>query len=293
MIEKLFIVLVSGFVLFCFSGCEKRYDSECDGFKVEIKQIGNDELEATVSKGNGPFCYQWSNGVGNFIKIKVAESGRFGVTVTDKSNSCVALNYFDFKLTEHDACDSGTTLTDSDGNSYQIVRIGNQCWMASNLNVTAGIPLVADSATWVTTTSPAYCYYNNNASGSLGKLYNWYAVQSGKLCPAGWHIPTYADFQALENFLGNEPAGKMKSITGWDSPNTAATNSSAFNALPAGYRSFISGHYTGLGQTAGYWTSTAAPNAMALFFALTYDSGWFTNLTASPRQGYTCRCIKD
>ena len=285
--------MVFGAILFYLSGCIKNNDSKCDGYSAKINQIGNDELEVEISKGQGPFKYQWSNGAGNVSKIKVVESGVYEVTVTDNSNNCDIVTNYNFTAFANNACEPHITVTDTDGNSYLVVSIGNQCWMASNLNVTNGIPQVSDSATWVTTTSPAWCNYNNSANASLGKLYNWYAVQSGKLCPAGWHIPTYADFQVLENFLGNEPAGKMKSTTGWDSPNSAATNSTGFNALPAVFRSFISSHYTGFGQTAGFWTSTEGPNAMARFFALTYDSGWFTNLTASPRQGYSCRCIKD
>lgn len=290
--KKLISIIVSGFILFYLSGCSKRYDNECDGFKAIINQIGSDALEVEVSNGQGPFRYQWSNGAGNVSKIKVVESGVYEVTITDNSNNCDIVTNYNFTAIMNNACEPNITVTDADGNSYYVVSIGNQCWMASNLNVTNGIPLVSDSVTWVTTTSPAWCNYNNSPNASLGKLYNWYAVKSGKLCPAGWHIPTFADFQVLENFLGNEPAGKMKSTTEWDSPNTAATNSAKFTALPAGYRSFISSHYIGLGQTSGYWTSTEAPNAMARYFALTYDSGWFTNLSTSPRQGYSCRCIK-
>jgi len=290
---KLFLIIAGGFVLFCISGCAKSSPRDCDEFGATIRQKGNDVLEVVDVTGQGPYCYSWSNGAGDFTEIKVEESGRYWVKVIDKRNTCEYVAYYDFISKADAPCGSAVIIGDADGNPYFVVTIGKQCWMASNLNVSAGIPQVADSATWVTTTSPARCNYNNSANTDLGKLYNWYAVKSGKLCPEGWHIPTYADFQELEKFLGNEPAGKMKTTTGWQSPNTAATNSSGFNALPVGYRSFIGSHYIGNGQTAGFWLSTEGPNDMGRFFALTYDSGWFTNLTASPRQGYSCRCIKD
>lgn len=283
--------MVGGFALFYISGC-KKHDNECDSFYAKINQVGIDELEVVDVNGQGTYAYKWSNGVGNFPKIKAELSGKYSVTVTDLITSCETSTYYDFKASSKTSCGSDTTVTDADGNSYKVVSIGNQCWMASNLLVSAGIPQVKDSATWVSTTSPAWCNYNNTSNSSIGKLYNWYAVQSGKLCPSGWHIPTYADWQVLENFLGNEPAGKMKSTAGWDSPNTAASNSSGFNALPAGYRVWLDSHFIGLGQTAGFWTSTQS-NSMARFIALTYDSGWFINLTASSKQGYSCRCIKD
>jgi hypothetical protein len=97
---------------------------------------------------------------------------------------------------------SQNTLTDIDGNVYNIITIGGQAWMQSNLNVTkykdgTAIPLVTSTGTWSSLTTPGYCYYNNdqvNYGNTYGALYNWYTVKTGKLCPTGWHVPSYAEW---------------------------------------------------------------------------------------------------
>ncbi|MBK7505887.1 MAG: fibrobacter succinogenes major paralogous domain-containing protein [Bacteroidetes bacterium] len=101
-------------------------------------------------------------------------------------------------------------------------------------------------------TTGAYCYYDNNYSNNAiyGKLYNWYAVGTGKLVPKGWHVPTDAEWETLITYLGGEDiAGrKMKSTKGWetsgdenDSSGFNGNNSSGFTGLPAGYRSNYNG----------------------------------------------------
>ena len=98
-------------------------------------------------------------------------------------------------------------------------------------------------AAWATLTTGAYCYYNNDSAtyaATYGKLYNWYAVNDPRgLAPAGWHVPSDAEWTELINCLGGEDVagGKMKAVSAlWYSPNTGATNSSGFTGLPGGYR---------------------------------------------------------
>jgi len=82
--------------------------------------------------------------------------------------------------------------------------------MAENLKTTklndgTSIPLVTSSATWGTLSTPAYCWYNNDEASykvTYGALYNWYTVNTGKLCPSGWHIPNDAEWTTLTNYLG-------------------------------------------------------------------------------------------
>jgi uncharacterized protein (TIGR02145 family) len=140
------------------------------------------------------------------------------------------------------------SVSDIDGNLYKTIQIGSQVWLAENLKTTkyndgAPIPDVTDQIEWQNRRSDAYCWYNNAASSFkavYGALYNWYAVNTAKLCPSGWHVPTLDEWKILAAYLGGEAVagGKLKETgTGrWLSPNAGATNSSGFAAVPAGLR---------------------------------------------------------
>ena len=116
---------------------------------------------------------------------------------------------------------TATTVSDADGYVYHTVTIGAQVWMVENLKTTkyndgTAIPLVTDSTAWAILTIPGYCWYNNDAvtyKATYGALYNWYAVNTGKLAPKGWHVPADAEWTKLITFLGGEDVagGKMKS----------------------------------------------------------------------------------
>ncbi len=170
------------------------------------------------------------------------------------------------------------TVTDIDGNVYQTVTIGTQVWMAENLKVThyrngEAIPNVTDNATWEGLTTGAYSEYDNdiNNVATYGRLYNWYSVSDIRnMAPAGWHVPTDAEWKQLEMYLGMSQAqadatgwrgttegGKLKEsgTTHWISPNTGATNESGFTGLPGGYRA-SNGPYTDISISASFWSST-------------------------------------
>jgi hypothetical protein len=97
-------------------------------------------------------------------------------------------------------------INDIEGNTYHSVEIGNQVWMVENLKTTkyndgTSIPLVNNGLTWKSLTTPAYCRYNNDAINNkvtYGALYNWYTVNTGKLCPKSWHVPTDSEWKLLE-----------------------------------------------------------------------------------------------
>jgi uncharacterized protein (TIGR02145 family) len=141
------------------------------------------------------------------------------------------------------------SVTDIDGNVYKTVTIGSQNWMAENLRVTKyndGTPIqyITDDTEWLDNALGAYCAYNNTTDTDTiykyGYLYNSYAVNTGKLAPEGWHIPTDEEWEELTTYLGGiEVAGRKLKEGGtshWNSPNTGATNESGFTALPGGYR---------------------------------------------------------
>jgi uncharacterized protein (TIGR02145 family) len=152
-------------------------------------------------------------------------------------------------------------------NCQSTVKIGNQTWTTKNLDVSKyrngdEIPRVDDPLSWSKLTYGAWCYYENNDSNGItyGKLYNLYAVLDPRgLAPAGFHIPSDKDWNALTDYLGGkEEAGvKMKEAgtTHWPRPNTGATNSSGFTGLPAGYRD-DNGVFVSMGVNGFWWSST-------------------------------------
>src|ERR1035437_3093980 len=124
-----------------------------------------------------------------------------------------------------------STVTDKDGNVYHTVTIGTQTWMVENLKTTkyndgTAIPNVTSVTGWRNLTTGAYCNYENDiANGTkYGHLYNWYAVNTGKLAPKGWHVPTDAEWQTLGNYvkihLGSSGtvAKALAATTGWNTP---------------------------------------------------------------------------
>lgn len=199
------------------------------------------------------------------------------------------------------ASNSSSTLTDIDGNVYHAITIGTQVWLVENLKVTkyadgTAIPLVTDDKTWFNLKTPGYCWYNNDASNKniYGALYNWHAVNTGKLCPAGWHVPSDAEWTTLTTYLGGSSmaGGKMKEVgtTHWQSPNSGATNSSGFTATPAGYRG-----ETGFipGSNALFWSSTEFDTSTAWIYYLLCDNTAAGRNNGGKYHGCSVRCLKD
>lgn len=158
------------------------------------------------------------------------------------------------------------TLLDIDGNLYHTVVIGTQEWTVENLRVThyndgVPIPNVIDGTDWANLSTGAYCAYNNDEDNvpTYGYLYNWYAVDTGKLATAtgGWRVPTDADWTVLTDFLGGNAiaGGKLKATTGWYS-NGNGTDIHGFNALPGGGRGIFE-YFNYLGSYGFWWSSTA------------------------------------
>lgn len=200
---------------------------------------------------------------------------------------------------------SFTTLnspTDIDGNTYDTVVIGTQVWMSNNLRVSKyrngdSIPTNLSDTAWASTTSGAFAIYNNTAANDTiyGKLYNWYAVADPRgLCPAGWHVPSFADWAILENSLGGSSVagGKMKAVSPlWTAPNTGATNSSGFSGLPGGFR-VPSGQYGLLGLIGWWWSSTPS-SATDAWIRATNGVDATLGYTNGAKVGVSVRCVRD
>jgi uncharacterized protein (TIGR02145 family) len=199
-----------------------------------------------------------------------------------------------------------TPLTDIDGNSYNTVKIGTQVWMTKNLKTTkysdnTKILNVTDNATWIALSEPAYCWYKNDEATNnprYGALYNWFAVNTGKLCPTGWHVPSEAEWIILTDYIGGESiaSGQLKEegTIDWTSPNMGANNYFGFTALPGGYRTGLN---TGSFRTKKYygwwWASTESDLNRARGRLMTYDASEINPGAGLKTNGYSVRCIKD
>jgi uncharacterized protein (TIGR02145 family) len=193
------------------------------------------------------------------------------------------------------------TVTDADGNVYRTIKIGNQLWTVENLRTTKyndgiTIPHITDDIKWRSLSTPGYCYYGNTTDNTMiikyGALYNWYAVNTHKLSPEGWHVPTISDWIILQNYLiahgfnwdgpnedTNRIAKSMAAGTDWktDDENLhtpltdqdcigndlSKNNKSGFTALPGGARyadektiEAFSSSFVNLGYDAFWWSAT-------------------------------------
>jgi uncharacterized protein (TIGR02145 family) len=221
---------------------------------------------------------------------------------------------------------------DIDGNTYIAVKIGNQVWMAENLRVThypdgTPIPMVTDNSAWdaLTLTDRAYTFYDNDDANAKewGGYYTWSTVTNGGssntnpgniqgICPDGWHVPSDAEWQELELYLGMSPSdtsktgisrgtnegGKLKEA-GLDhfwSPNSLATNETGFTGLPAGNRTYNYGIvFDNLHKYAVYWTSRKGTgnNAATRILYYQYSTIGRGVNDNDNRTGINCRCVKN
>ena len=204
-------------------------------------------------------------------------------------------------------CNGQTSVTWG-GHTYPLVEIGCQCWFEENLRYSGSIPEVVTQSQWIesgsnfgNTEEPAWCYYDNDPANEAlyGKLYNWFAVKTGTLCPQGYHIPTDAEWTTLIDHLGGTSVagGKLKATTGWQAPNEGATNSSGFSGLPAGWRSSSSAFddFYLVGETTRWWSSTEEGYYSHIGGYIELESSTDNALLDSWHKstGVSCRCIKD
>jgi uncharacterized protein (TIGR02145 family) len=213
-------------------------------------------------------------------------------------------------------CGCSKDLVRYHGHKYHIIEAGQQYWMDENLSSKSyrfgrKIPFITDYNVWPELQSPGCGYYNNDTSKQkkYGMLYNWYAVDNGKLCPVGWRVPTNNDWLKLEEQLGGYDiaGGKMKAISGWYG-NHVSGDDIGFKALPGGYR--LNADF--LERKVGiWWTSTSSGKSDfqndSLYKAYTdlfknsgyvwgrkieYSNSQLINTLNLPNNGFSVRCIR-
>ena len=210
-------------------------------------------------------------------------------------------------------------VKDIDGNTYSTVTIGSQTWMVENLKTTkyrdgSPIPNIIDNKQWSNLSTGAYCNYNNDLlfGNKYGKLYNWYAVNTEKLAPVGWHVPTDAEWTILENYiainLGNSIslAKAIAAKTDWQlygNPNPqkdqidydlTINNSSGFTALPAGQRDSHLGTFFSIRFDAFWWSTSENGYGGAWSRSISSSRGEIVrDYGADKERGFSVRCVKD
>lgn len=196
------------------------------------------------------------------------------------------------------------TLTDIEGNTYKTITIGTQIWMAENLrtkkyNDGIAIPLVTNETGWAELTTPGYCWYKNEEETfkeSYGALYNWYSINTGKLCPLGWHASADEEWNSLITCLGGEgvAGGKLKEtgVDYWVDPNIAASNESGFSALPGGFR-YYDGKFFDFGFSGYWWASGEYSQSRAYFRLLSSEDSVVFRFDNVKKNGFSVRCVKD
>jgi uncharacterized protein (TIGR02145 family) len=211
-----------------------------------------------------------------------------------------------------------TDIDDVDGNVYNTIPIGTQVWMAQNLKTTlfnntnpiANVTASTGVGSWSVLTTAAYCWFNNDAvtyKPVYGALYNWFAVNTGNLCPTGFHVPTDDEFGTLEVYLGMVPAdvtlfgvfrgttqlvgSQMKNTTGWATGENG-TNTSGWSALPGGYRYYVDGTFQAEGTFSYWWSSSVGNGTDTWYRRLDGSSNGVFRNAVNYKAGKYIRCVK-
>ena len=212
---------------------------------------------------------------------------------------------------------SGTFTDSRDGNEYNWVKIGDQVWMAENLAYLPSVNMVADgSEDAAGSYYYVYGYDGTNVAeakatdnyATYGVLYNCTAAMNGEassttnpsgiqgVCPAGWHLPSDAEWTELTDYLGGTSVagGKLKETgtTHWASPNTGATNETGFTALPGGYR-IDNGSFGDIGYYGFWWSATGSNAADAWFRYMDYSNSSVSRSNYFKEVGFSVRCVRD
>lgn len=280
------------------------------------EQLAGLAIEFTDSSTYEPIGWLWNFGDGNtsteqnpthvyttggLYTISLTATNTYGSETATKTDYITVVDTF---------------VTDYDNNTYKVVKIGEQYWMAENLGTTHyadGTPLVDGTGAGNITgdyTTKYYFAYNDDENNVdiYGRLYTWAAVMNGAAssnsnpsgvqgaCPDNWHVSGKAEWDELVGHLGGAEivGGMLKESTYdyWFYPNTAASNESGFSALPAGNRSYST--YNNLGYFTSYWCSFESSNNTSYRYSLGYNVANVEELEFSLKLvGSSVRCVRD
>ena len=301
----------SGFSAMPAGSYDGYYDNENFGYKAffwsSSKSLYNNMADIEYLVYDRASLSHWAYGMMYFLSVRCLRNE------TDSVHS------------GGQPCPQHPTVTDYDGNVYNTVQIGTQCWMKENLKTShyadgTYIP-VADTISH----SISYRYFPEGDSSNVstyGCLYNWAAVMNGNsastavpsnvqgVCPTGWHVPSAAEWIVMQDYVGAQNdcqcghrsdliAKALSSTTAWESSTIYCSpgylpmynNASGFSALPAGY--YYGGGYSVLGREAWFWsTDEVGVNGAAYRNIQNYLAN-FQEAGISNYFGLSVRCLKD
>ena len=287
-------------------------NTELDRYEATAWIYSPEPPQLTISRSGAKVVITWPTSVTGFrLEAKADLKSSVPWTLVDTSGVVIEGNLRKLSIStgagnQFYRLYRPNTVTDIDGNAYEVVKIGTQEWLVGNLKTTKyrngdSIPEVTVKADWFALTTGAWCYFNNDpALGAIyGKLYPWYAVNDPRgLAPGGWHVATTNDWVTLINSLGGDAlaGGKLKEtgIAHWASPNTDATNESGFTALPGSYRGYAGAFDFGhLGFWGSWWTATDGDEFSAWCFSMFNDNGGVGSFADRKGKGFSVRCVRD
>jgi uncharacterized protein (TIGR02145 family) len=293
---------------------------------TDANASGYCKLEYNGQQKTGAGEYKSGNPLNNFVfdlgdMLKFTSFTDQGERVITSSPTGDQIYYFHYT---GDPCPGAPTVTDINGNVYNTVQIGNQCWIKENLKTTTyrngtTIPNVTDDYAWYDLTTGAYVWYENDISwkDKYGALYNWFTtVDPNGLCPTGWHVPTDDEWTALTDYIGgtssphgnelkscrqvNSPLGGNCNTTehprweedDWSGYNHHGFDEFGFSALPGGYRGTYGSFYD-IGLNGRWWSSTEYSSPYAWHRGMTYGSGNVYRDYLGKGNGFSVRCLRD
>ena len=219
-------------------------------------------------------------------------------------------------------CQGAPSVTDYDGNIYNTVQIGNQCWMRENMRTTHYADGTSISVTSTFSNDSACLYVPNGNPDTYGYLYNWTAIMHNAsssstnpsgvqgVCPNGWHVPSDDEWTQLANYLSSyyicgsnniHIAKSLAASSGWNTCSDACTvgndqdsnNSTGFSAFPVGNFSFISYNYYQLGARACLWSATETEDGYVWYRFLLYNRATMYQDYTVKNNGLSVRCLRD
>jgi uncharacterized protein (TIGR02145 family) len=282
----------------------------------EVSQENNSVIIQYDLQGAGTFNVKiyYSTDDGKSWKGPLNQlTGAAGEKQTQGENKVVVWNilaekteisgFYQFKilaeLENQFASDSGTFTDERDGQVYKWVKISEQVWMAENLKATRyndGTPIrnVINDREWEKLKSGAYCLYEDTVE-VYGLLYNWYAVNTGKLCPIGWRVPSDNDWYLLgKNLVRIDESGKEMSEY-WKIRKhyiVYRTIFNGFSGVPGGYRN-PDGSFGGIEIYGSWWSSTKVSRTNAWYRSLNFKNMQLTRFGLNKQNGFSICCIKD
>lgn len=270
-------------------------------------------------------------GMANFTTVITGLTNGVTYYVRAYAINSLGVGYGEERVFTADDCGDPLNLTDYDGNQYNSIRIGTQCWMKENLRTTHfpdGTEIALNSHPLYSFTQSRY-YPGNNANNVTiyGYLYTWPAIMHGAassnanpsgvqgICPNGWHVPSDAEWTQLTDYVSshseyiydddNTYIGKaLASQSGWTTYsnsnnscyvgyNQEENNITGFTAMPAGYHTYYANEYVGFGSETILWSSTEQSDSYALYRSLNRSScGVYRNYYYKS-YSYSVRCLRN